>query len=285
MQIQVSNISPLILIAYLQFLYANKYSPTAMANHLSAIKTKLLGFSTQPFEDPRIKYFQKAIILHRPFKASLKKIIDIDTLQLIVRACDTTYMGQVFKAVYTLAFFSFLRISNLVPHTRNTYSPLYHLSRADVFFASPGIHLLLKWSKTLQNKDSVRLLKIPALGSNPICPVMAIKNLLSITPGTKNAPLFQYKTSQGWFPMTDTQVRRHFKMILAKLQLQDANLTFHAFRCSGATYAFNANVALQDIQSHGTWTSECVWRYITKQPTLYFLLGVWGFFLSIKELV
>ena len=265
MHIQVSNISPLILIAYLQFLYANKYSPTAMANHLSAVKTKLalLGFSTHPFEDPRIKFFQKAITLHRPFKVSLKKIIDIDTKQLIVRACDSTYMGQVFKAIYTLAFFSFLRISNLVPHTRNTYSPLYHLSRADVFFATPGIHLLLKWSKTFQNKDSVRLLKIPALGSNPICPVMAIKNLLFITPGTKNAPLFQYKTFQGWFLMTDTQVRRHFKMILAKLQLQDANLTFHALRRSRATYAFNANVALQDIQSHGTWTSECIWRYIT----------------------
>ena len=91
-----------------------------MANHLSAVKTKLtlLGLSMQPFEDPRMKYFQKSIILHTPFKASSMKIIDIDTLQLIVRACDSTYSGQVFKAIYTLAFFSFLRISNLVPHTR-----------------------------------------------------------------------------------------------------------------------------------------------------------------------
>ena len=92
---------------------------------------------------------------------------------------------------------------------------------------------------------------------------MAIRNLLSITPGPKNAPLFQYKTLQGWLPMTDTQVRHHFKIILAKSQLQDANLTFHTFRRSGATYSFNANVSLQDIQSHGIWTSECVWRYIT----------------------
>ena len=158
-------------------------------------------------------------------------------------------------------FFSFLRISNLVPHTRKAYSPLYQLSRADVFFAKLGIHLLLKWSKTLQNKDSVRLLKILALGSNPKCPVMAIRNVLSITPGTKNAASFQYKTAEGCSPMTDTQVRHHFKMILARLQLQDASLTFHAFRRSGA--AFHANEALQDIQSHGTWTSECVWRYIT----------------------
>ena len=125
------------------------------------------------------------------------------------------------------------------------------------------MHLLLKWSKTLQSKDTVKLTKIPFLGANPICPVMAIKNLLSITPGSKNAPLFQFKTPQGWVPLTDTQVRRHFKMILDRLQLQDSNLTFHAFQRSGATYVFNANVALQDIQSHGTWTSECVWKYIT----------------------
>ena len=93
MHIQVEAISPLILVAYLQFLYTNKYSATAMANHLSAVKTELAlsGFSMQPFEDPRIKYFQKALIPHRPFKASLKKIIDIDTPQCIVRACDSTY--------------------------------------------------------------------------------------------------------------------------------------------------------------------------------------------------
>ena len=156
MHIQVEHISPLILIAYLQFLHTNKYSVTAMANHLLAVKTKLalLGFSMQAFEDQRIKYYQKALTLHRPFKASLKKIIDIDTVQLIVRACDSTYMGQVFKAIYTLAFFSFLKISNLVPHTRKAYTPIQHLSQADVFFATPEIHLLLKWSKTLQNRHS-----------------------------------------------------------------------------------------------------------------------------------
>ena len=57
MQVWVSSISPLILIAYVQFLYTSRYSATAMANHLSAFKTNLalLGFSTQPFEGPRIK--------------------------------------------------------------------------------------------------------------------------------------------------------------------------------------------------------------------------------------
>ena len=265
MNLDVSHLTPLMILAYLQFLETNNTSASAMANHLSAIKAKLSmsGISIQAFYDPRIKYFQKAMTLHRPFKVQLKKIIDIDTLHLIVRTCDSTYMGQVFKAVYTLAFFSFLRLSNLVPHSVRHYSALYHLARGDIILANPGIHVVVKWSKTIQSRNTVKILKIPRLGANPICPVTAITNLLAITPGSKNEPLFQYKNVKGWAPLTDTQVRRHFHLILKKLNLHNSNLTFHAFRRSGATYAFNSNVALQDMQSHGTWTSECIWRYIT----------------------
>ena len=52
-------------------------------------------------------------------------------------------------------------------------------------------------------------------------------------------------------------------MVLAKLQLDKAGFTFHIFRLSGATFAFNNDVTLQNIQKHGPWTSDCVWRYIT----------------------
>ena len=190
MNIKTSEISPLIILAYLQFLEFSDFSSSAMANHISAIKTtlSLYGLPTQPFADPRIKCFQKAMVLHKLFKVHLKKVIDIPTLQLIVRLCDTTYMGQVFKAVYTLAFFSFLRLSNLVPHTQKLHSPLYQLARGDIIFAPPGLHILVKWSKTLQSRNVVKVLKIPSLGSNPICPVNAITNLLAITPGHSNSP-------------------------------------------------------------------------------------------------
>ena len=80
---------------------------------------------------------------------------------------------------------------------------------------------------------------------------------------SNNSPLFQYKAANKWLPLTDSQVSRHFKTILTRLHLQNTHLTFHAFRRSGASFAFNSNVPLQDIQRHGTWTLECVWRYIT----------------------
>ena len=161
MKVNIFAITPLSLIAYLQFLESNHISVASMSNHLSAIKAKLalFGLPLHPFADPRIKYFQKAMTLHRPFKVTLKKIIDIHTLQLIVRACDFTYMGQVFKAVYTIAYFSFLRLSNLVPHSTTLYSPLYHLARADIIFAPPGVQIIVKWTKTLQSKKCHKNLK------------------------------------------------------------------------------------------------------------------------------
>ena len=78
-----------------------------------------------------------------------------------------------------------------------------------------------------------------------------------------NSPLFQYKVFNQWVPLTDTKVRRHFNSILKRLNLHNNNITFHTFRCSGATFAFNSNVQLQEILSHGTWTSDCIWSYIT----------------------
>ena len=62
--------------------------------------------------------------------------------------------------------------------------------------------------------------------------------------------------------MTNTRVRRHLKSILHLLGLSWSPITFHTFRLSGATLAFNNNVDIQNIKQHGTWTSDCVWWYM-----------------------
>ena len=88
------------------------------------------------------------------FKATFKSVID-------------TYMRQIFKAAFLLFFFSFFRISNLVPHTLTSFNPLEQLCRADIFFAHPGAHVLVKWSKTMQSQNTVKILKnsSPSLSS------------------------------------------------------------------------------------------------------------------------
>ena len=201
--------------------------------------------------------------MHAPIRVNLKKVIDIPLLRLIVNKCDHTFMGQIYKALYLFSFYSFLRLLNLVPHAVSQYSPLKYLSRGDVIFRPGKAVILVKWSKSMQNKDQVKLITVPTISNCSLCPVSALNNLLLLTPKGANLPLFQIKVAQEWVPLTDSRVRRYFGIILSRLQLKNTGYTPHAFQCSGATFAFNNNVALQNIQRHGTWTSDCVWRYIT----------------------
>ena len=62
-------------------------------------------------------------------------------LQLVTQ-CDRMFMGCIFKAAFLL--FSFLRISNLVPHSIHTFDYMKQLANADVIFAPPGAHLIIK---------------------------------------------------------------------------------------------------------------------------------------------
>ena len=88
--------------------------------------------------------------------------------------------------------------------------------------------------------------------------------MLKITPHSKNSPLFQIRSPAGtWVPMTDNQVRNNLKNIFKNLNLPASYITFYSFRRSGATFAFHNNVPLQAIKHQGTWTLECVWRYVT----------------------
>ena len=173
-------------------------------------------------------------------------------------------MGHIFKAAILLAFFSFLRISNLVPHSISGYNPLKHLSRGDLIFAPLGTNILIMWSKTLQNKDKVKVIKVPSLGKSPLCPVAAVKQVLHRSSGNNNSPLFQIKCFDKWVPLTDTRLRKFLSKIFKILHLDSLGYTFHSLRRSGATLVFNLNVPMQDIQNHGTWTSEEVWTYITQ---------------------
>ena len=67
-----------------------------------------------------------------------------------------------------------------------------------------------------------------------------------------------------WVTLTDSKIRRNFSIILQRLELPQAFMSLHTFTRSGATPAFNSNVSIQNIQNHGTWMSDCMWRYIVQ---------------------
>ena len=175
--------------------------------------------------------YNKSLLRAKPPNPHIKTIIDIPILTKIAQHCNFIHMGFVFKASFLLSFFTFLRISNLVPHSISSYDPLKQLARGDIIFATPGAHVIIKWSKTLQSPDKIKVLKIPSLGSSPLCPVAALKTLLKSSPKGKNLPLFQIQCFGKWVPLTDTRLRKQLSNILRFLNLQDKN-SVRIFQCT-----------------------------------------------------
>ena len=143
----------------------------------------------------------------------------------------------------------------MCPHSLASFDPSRHLTKQYV-------KLVIKWSKTIQTRDSAQILTLPRLVDKTLCPRSALKALQSLYSFDNHSSLFQWKGLAGWVPLTDSRVRKTLKRINVALGLNPSFFTFHSFRRSAATLAFNSHVPIQSIKRHSTWTSDCVWRYI-----------------------
>ena len=155
----------------------------------------------------------------------------------------------------------------ILPHTLSKFHPDKHFLRRDLTFAPPGAHLLVKWTKTLQDHKSHHVIQLPELDNMFLCPVRALKALLASRPLSPSDPLFA-NSYPPYNQVIDSHIRYALKQILILRNIPPPppppplGHGFHTFRRSGATYAFDHNVALQNIMAHGLWRSSSVWTYL-----------------------
>ena len=124
----------------------------------------------------------------------------------------------------------------MVPHCVGDFSPLKNLARGDVIFKLGKVVVLIKWSKTMQKNNQVKLISVPRLQKSPICPVRALSNALALTPKGSNLPLFQVKSDSDWAPLIDTKARTHFNLILSGGNLSCPTSGARAPSCKTLTY-------------------------------------------------
>ena len=77
--------------------------------------------------------------------------------------------------------------------------------------------------------------------------------MFHLYPMTSQTSLFQIPAPGGLSPVTDSRVRKILKHLNINLGLSPAFFTFH--------------IPIKDIKRHGTWSGECVWRYIQSDHT------------------
>ena len=163
-----------------------------------------------------------------------------------------------------LAFFGFLRLSNIAQHSLTSFDSSRHLCAGDLIFTKCFLKVIIKWTKTIQARDKLHLLTLPRSRGLKLCPYQACRQALKLYSPASNDPLFQYKIGSTWVVLTDTRIRKFISKINTKLGFPKYYFTFHAFRRSGATLAYKSQVSVQHIKDHGSWTSDCVWTYIHK---------------------
>ena len=152
-------------------------------------------------------------------------------------------------------------MSNVAPHSLRSFDPTRHFLRQDIIFGPPGAHVLLKWTKTLQNRSHHHFVQIPEIPNPTLCPVRAVKDLLASRKLPSNAPLFAH-SYPPFHPVIGTKTRDALKQVLSNLGFSLTGHGFHAFRRSGATLAFDNGVQLEHIMAHGLWRSSAVWSYL-----------------------
>ena len=252
------------IMAYLEYLIQNNVSANMLSNNISALKAHFvmsaLNFSL--WDHPSIRYFVKSVKINRPLCPVRRNIMSLETLKQLIQACRILPSYLTFRAIFLMAFFGFLRISNIAPHSYSQFDPSRHLTPADIIFKKSKMLVAIKWSKTMQTRDKIHIIVLPKLNHSILCPVRALKRALSVYKPQRDQPLFQVRTPLGFRVATESRVRKGLSRLNVKLGFDPHHFTFHAFRRSGATCAYNAHVPLQNIKSHGSWASECVWSYI-----------------------
>ena len=224
-----------VLLYFLEYLHQNHISSGHLQNYLTAIRAMHIvhGLETAAFRDERLSLFFKAIRIQRPFKPRLLAHLDIALLEQIIKQCHQCQFPVVFKPLYLTMLFSFLRSSNVLPHSVAKFDHTRQLARADVIFEVTGAVLLIKWSKTLHNRRDFATISLPDLAGSHLCPVLALKVMLQRFPGSDNSPVFVIPRAKGLVPLTDSVACKHLKNISRSLGL-DIPRTFHDFRRGGA---------------------------------------------------
>ena len=258
------------VISFLEYLAQQNTSVHMLANYVAAIKANFIIYNLDKScaTDPKIKYFLKSVRINRPLAVPRRNIMSVKVLKHLVSLCDGLVMGFVYKAVFLVGFFGFLRLSNIAPHSLTSFDASRHLAAGDIVFTKTHVKVIIKWSKTNQNRDKIHVLSLPRIRGSNICPFRALKRIFKSYHPEHDQPLFQIQTTKGWSILTDTRIRKTLSTLNVKMGYHKHYFTFHTFRRSGATLAFNSQVPIQKIQRHGAWASECVWRYIKQDPKM-----------------
>ena len=250
------------LALFISYLHANKYAAATVSSYISA-----LGYvhRLKAMPDPTASFIIKRLLrcAHRTASKTDSRLpITECILHKLVESLPfvtgTHYDMVLFRSMFLLAFFAFLRIGEITvgktsPKNTIQYNTVKLFARKTVPSRLELVMYDFKWQKS----HRPTILSIPCNASNPsICPVKSLAEYRSLR-GNSEGPLFCYPPNKGIS-------RAYFNQILHKAVLfagYDPNkYKSHSFRIGAATKAASLGFSELDIQHMGRWGSNSAYK-------------------------
>ena len=156
-------------------------------------------------------------------------------------------------AAFTMAFYGFLRVSELI-----------NLHWSDVSFSVDHISITLHQSKTdpFRRGCIVQIFRT----KSSTCPHHALDRYRKVSGDvTPSAPLYQ---AGKFHPLSRTAVTNTLRQLLKQAGTDHSHYSSHSFRIGAATTAAAAGLPAWLIKHLGRWSSNAYLTYIHQQPAL-----------------
>ena len=253
-------------------------------NHLSAVRTfhKLLGLQCSvPSEYGPLQLAVRGLSRHFNRLIHQAPPITWRVLLQMTQILDSMspdrfniwpihrIISRVISTCLKVAFFSMLRCDNLVPSSTGKFEPRRQLVWGRVGLL-PGCGAVLKvvLAKNLQDGSREVELPIPEMEGVGICPVTALKDLLTIPgyPCSPLSPVFSMPATDGsWLPVSRYQLDKVFQALVHKLGLVGEQ-DIHGIRRGGLQLALVTTGSMDLVRTQSFHKSEAVQTYLHLPP-------------------
>ena len=191
-----------------------------------------------------------------------RKPITFEKLQNIIcclaSVCKNSFEAVLFRTMFSVAFFGFFRVSELLGQEPSLRGGRKGIQREDINVLYPQAVIRLAGSKTDQQGKGHMVVLDHVSNHQTICPVMLLARYLELSPGS---------TGSLFVHLDGSEVTRYqFQSVLKKaadfLGWPTKGFSSHSFRIGAATTAAANGMQAEKLMEKGRWKSNAYRSYI-----------------------
>ena len=192
-----------------------------------------MGLDIPEANDRQMKMF--AVGIKRAMPHAVKQAEPV-TPELLTRLCKVVnFKDQVEMVAWTgllLGFYMFLRKSNLVPDTMDTFDPQFQFCRSDLNLLGMDKAMMveIRWSKTIQHKQKILRLPVLPAKNKAICPVFWTHYMISRIPVKPQEPVLAIPAGKQILALSANQLVYRLRKWLILIGEDPTRYSLHSLR-------------------------------------------------------